>query len=200
MVPVVLSADRARVVPWKNGLGTTTEYLVWPPGSSFEKGDFTWRLSAARVDTDGPFSSFRGCDRILTVTAGAGLLLEHAEQRVPVVARRLEPYAFSGDWSTSARLVAGPVVDFNVIWRREQATATVEAWEVDATAQKHLVPGSAHLVVHVLNGSLQVQASGGGAVVVPAGDTLWARGSGGEEELVLLGEPACTVLVVRVGN
>ncbi|NOT31270.1 MAG: HutD family protein, partial [Planctomycetes bacterium] len=61
----------ARVVPWKNGRGTTSEYAVWPAGSSFERGDYDWRLSAARVEAEGPFSTFPGCERILTVTSGA---------------------------------------------------------------------------------------------------------------------------------
>ena len=66
-----LGAADARVLPWKNGRGTTTELALWPPDSNFEGGEFDWRLSIAPVDEPGPFSSFPGVERILTVTQGA---------------------------------------------------------------------------------------------------------------------------------
>ena len=50
-------------MPWKNGGGETAEIAVSPPGAALD--DFDWRLSMARVETDGPFSAFPGIDRTL---------------------------------------------------------------------------------------------------------------------------------------
>jgi environmental stress-induced protein Ves len=47
-------------MPWKNGGGETTEIAVFPDGAGLS--DFDWRVSMARVDGDGPFSSFPGIE------------------------------------------------------------------------------------------------------------------------------------------
>src|SRR5688500_12512282 len=95
-----LRARDAKRVPWKNGRGMTTELALWPPGASLERGDFDWRISKASFDTAGPFSTFAGCERILIVTRGAGVLLDHGDQAARARVRRLEPYRFSGEWPT----------------------------------------------------------------------------------------------------
>ncbi|GIQ81938.1 uncharacterised protein family HutD/Ves, partial [Kipferlia bialata] len=61
-----------RVMPWKNGKGSTAEILVSPPGTSLAKMDFTYRLSSAPVTEDGSFSHFPGFQRILLPIEGAG--------------------------------------------------------------------------------------------------------------------------------
>ena len=45
-----LGRGDARVLPWKNGRGTTTELALWPADARFERGEFDWRLSIAPVD------------------------------------------------------------------------------------------------------------------------------------------------------
>ena len=55
-------------MPWKNGLGVTTEILIEPSDATI--GNFDWRLSMARIDADGPFSSFPNIDRLLLVLEG----------------------------------------------------------------------------------------------------------------------------------
>src|SRR5258708_2763617 len=64
-IPAVLQIRQltpadARRVPWKNGRGVTDELALWPPGASFERGDFDWRIACAGVDAAGPFSAFPG--------------------------------------------------------------------------------------------------------------------------------------------
>ena len=57
--------------PWKNGGGETIEIAVFPAGASVD--DFDWRISMALVATDGPFSTFSGIDRTLTILDGQGI-------------------------------------------------------------------------------------------------------------------------------
>jgi len=101
--------------PWKNGGGETAEILVSPPGAGFE--DFDWRISAAVVASDGPFSTFPGIDRVLTVIEGGPLRLSLAGVEHEVDAQS-PPLAFPGDQPCSATLTGGPVLDFNVMVRR----------------------------------------------------------------------------------
>ena len=63
-----------RRMPWKNGGGETTEIAVSPQNASLEA--FDWRVSMARVESDGPFSAFPGIDRTLAVLEGQGIELD----------------------------------------------------------------------------------------------------------------------------
>ncbi|CAM5368494.1 HutD family protein [Streptomyces xanthochromogenes] len=110
-----LRAADLRAVPWRNGGGVTRNILAHPEGAG--TADFVWRVSLADVGADGPFSGFPGVDRILTVVEGAGMdLLVGGRRRL--VDERFVPQRFPGDAPTDCRLLAGPVVNFNVMFRR----------------------------------------------------------------------------------
>jgi len=122
-VRLLRAADRI-ATPWKNGGGVTREVAAWPPGAGLDA--FDWRVSLAEVAADGPFSTFPGVDRVLTVIAGDGLVLE-----IDGRALRLERdarLAFPGEAAVGARLTAGPVGGLNVMVRRDAWTARVEPW------------------------------------------------------------------------
>lgn len=57
-----LTADDYRVMPWRNGGGTTTELLIDPEDSGLEGAGerFLYRISIADVATDGPSSASQG--------------------------------------------------------------------------------------------------------------------------------------------
>ncbi|TCS13596.1 HutD family protein [Caulobacter sp. BK020] len=120
---VLRAADRV-ATPWKNGGGVTREVLAWPPGARLD--GFDWRVSLADVATDGPFSAFPGVDRVLTVIAGDGLVLEIDGR--PMRLERFAPLAFPGEAAIMARLASGPIRDLNVMVRRGAWTARVEPW------------------------------------------------------------------------
>lgn len=111
----VIRAEQLVKVPWKNGGGTTAEIAAFPVGSTLET--FGWRISMADVAADGPFSSFPGIDRTLIVLDGRGIDLDvnGVPFRLDKTTRKL---SFSGDDSTAARLVSGPIRDLNVMTRR----------------------------------------------------------------------------------
>jgi environmental stress-induced protein Ves len=82
------------------------------------------------------------------------------------------PYRFAGELSTHGALDAPPARDFNVMVRRDQASAevSVHALALGAWAQ---IEGVETQVVHVLRGAVAVQA-GGEHQAVAAGETLVA--------------------------
>ncbi|MFF2123127.1 HutD family protein [Kitasatospora sp. NPDC058184] len=119
----VLRAGERPATAWLNGGGVTREVAGFPVGAGLDA--FDWRVSLADVASAGPFSPFPGIDRVITLVEGAGMALtvDGTEQLVDAPFR---PFAFSGDATTDCRLLAGPVVDFNVMTRRGRVEAAVD--------------------------------------------------------------------------
>lgn len=118
-----------RVMPWKNGLGTTTEIAVHPPGAGLDA--FTYRLSIADLTTSGPFSTFAGVDRIIVQLEGAPMTLAHegsGEHRLAL----LVPHRFAGEVATHGTLAPPPARDFNVMVRRALASADLVVHQLGA--------------------------------------------------------------------
>ena len=179
-----------RVMPWKNGGGTTTEVAVYPAGAGLES--FEWRVSVADVGASGPFSTFPGCDRVIVQTDGTPMALSHAgrgEHRLSL----LEPYAFDGDWATEGTLEAAAVRDFNVIARRGAARA---ALTVVHGPGHHVVAASPRvlLLVHALRGDCSVEV-GESPVRLETGESVVTDEGAGLRAVV---ENEAIALVVRV--
>lgn len=103
-------------MPWKNGKGTTTEIVIYPPHSSIEINNFTWRLSSAQVCESGTFSLFPNCVRQLTVLSGHGLRLGiEGKDEIITAGSILE---FSGEGIVNCDLIDGPVTDLNLIFKK----------------------------------------------------------------------------------
>ncbi|MEY9843470.1 HutD family protein [Streptacidiphilus sp. MAP5-3] len=118
-IQVLRAADRV-ASPWKNGGGVTREVASSPSGT----GGFDWRVSLADVADGGPFSTFEGIDRVITIVQGEGMALT-VDGVETIVSERFQPFHFSGDAKTDCRLLGGPLVDFNVMTRRGAVSATV---------------------------------------------------------------------------
>lgn len=112
MLKVLTNTDYA-VMPWKNGLGTTTQIEINPLGSTFPEDDFLWRVSSATVRTSNPFSKFPGYDRLLAVWQGCGLRLNGKNLTPSNVVR------FSGEEFIQGDLIDGEVLDLGVIFHRD---------------------------------------------------------------------------------
>jgi environmental stress-induced protein Ves len=174
---------------------------VFPAGASFESGDFDARISRATIDRSGPFSAFPGFDRVLVVTSGQGLSLDHADAAPRAEFKPLEPHAFSGDWTTNATLANGPVGDFNVLVRRGVRRADVRVCRpVRRPLSVALEAGDAF--VHVLVGPMIVRSGGDGRMIVVApNDSLCVRGAKPGDRIQLVGpEDDCVALLARIAS
>lgn len=161
----ILTPRDFRRMPWRNGRGTTLELARSPA----EGAAFDWRLSAADVGSDGPFSPFPGCDRVLVLLEGAGIELQHADGRTTRLAQPFETVRFSGDEPIDSRLVDGPIRDFNAIVERTRfgvELAVVRSAE-RAAAACELATGGAELLVYAFQGDAHVDG-----VTVAAGELL----------------------------
>lgn len=157
--------DEYKVMPWKNGGGSTTEILVQPPDASLD--DFDWRVSMAGVAEDGPFSVFPGVDRTLTLLAGPRLVLGF--EGAPLVALTPEDptIRFAGEDVVSAAVPEGAVSDFNVMSRRARCGHLLERFAIAQRAELE-------------------RAGGATLLFLAAGDRVICRSDAGDD--VALGE------------
>lgn len=163
----LLPAD-FRTQPWKNGGGTTHEIARHD-----QAGALVWRLSIAEVASDGPFSSFPGLSRILTVIEGAGLHLDTPKGRLDALP--LDPLAFSGDLAVTSQMINGPIRDFNVIYDANRLGAAVQV--MTEPGMTHLSPGPGrHYACLALTPGLSLdgKALPQGAVAIANGGRLEA--------------------------
>ena len=114
---VLKSAD-FRSMPWKNGGGETVEIAIFPDNATLD--NFDWRVSMARVGVDGPFSIFHGVDRTLAILQGVGIELAIEPRAAQHVTKSTRPLAFDAGLATQARLLDGPVIDLNLMTRRDR--------------------------------------------------------------------------------
>lgn len=152
----ILRAAGYRVMPWKNGGGTTTEIAVSPDGAGLD--DFDWRISMARVETSGPFSSFAGIDRTLAVLEGEGIVLDIAGRPPARLTAAASPLSFPGDVPTSATLIDGPITDLNVMTRRGRFSHAVE--RLSSPGQVEIELGEGTTIVLPVGGSVKVPMDG----------------------------------------
>jgi environmental stress-induced protein Ves len=150
----ILRAADYRVMPWKNGGGTTTEIAVSPEGAGLD--DFDWRISMARVESSGPFSSFVGIDRTLSVLEGEGIVLDIAGRPPARLTASSAPLSFPGDVPTGATLIGGPITDLNVMTRRGRVGHTVERLSVPGEFE--IEPGSGTTLVLAVGTDFKIVA------------------------------------------
>jgi environmental stress-induced protein Ves len=161
---ILRAAEHVRM-PWKNGLGMTTEIAR---ADSLCGDGFDWRISLADVAADGPFSLFPGLHRHIAVIAGDGMILQFSDG----VSHRLEPFvpfSFDGMRPLHGTLLNGPVRDLNVMVRAAQLHAVLEILPAhEPVALSPLTNGSQGFAI-VLSGSFVDRS---GQVLLPD-DTVW---------------------------
>ncbi|HEV7324938.1 MAG TPA: HutD family protein [Bosea sp. (in: a-proteobacteria)] len=176
----IIRAADCLVMPWKNGGGTTTEIAVAPEGASLN--DFDWRISMAHVGADGPFSSFPGIDRTLSVLTGAGITLAFGDGERVRLDCTSAPYPFAADRAVDGVLVDGPIDDLNVMSRRGRWRHRVE--RLSGTGSLSASEGL--LVLVARKGDWQVNGAvltAGDSGVLDAPGRVELTASGGEAEL-----------------
>lgn len=167
----IVSATEHRRMPWKNGGGATAEIAIGPPGASVA-GGFDWRLSIASVASDGPFSSFAGYDRLITLLSGDGMVLRLDAREEHRLDRAFQPYAFAGERATTCRLLGGPCEDLNLMVARARLVHRATTLGPGADWQDGSA-GSMRLLF-VFRGKVGLIGATGGSAALGSRDTLIA--------------------------
>lgn len=164
-------------MPWRNGRGVSLELFA----ESDEQG-LCWRLTRTAIVEDGPFSDFSGFHRQLLLIAGKGVILEHDDGSVDELLRPLDGAAFSGDRKTKARLLAGPVQDFNVMTRRDFGSTEVTPL-LEVKRYVSASPGPLR-AIYSIGGRCVIRLPDHSSVSLPEGHLLLCRDPAGEEWLI----------------
>ncbi|MFA8434311.1 MAG: HutD family protein [Marinifilaceae bacterium] len=91
--------------------GTTTQLAIFPQDASYQKGDFQFRLSTAKVEAQtSNFTKLPGISRVIMILEGK-LELTH-KNRYTKSLQQFDTDNFEGDWETCS---IGQVTDFNLM-------------------------------------------------------------------------------------
>lgn len=170
-----------RVMPWRNGQGTTTEIAI----AAGDGGRFRWRLSIADVAASGPFSDFAGYDRVIAVVSGAGMRLAVAGRPPVALTQDSAPYPFSGDAATECVLLDGPIRDFNLMADRAVCRGAVRALRFAGRPIDQEIGNGVTALLHAVRGAVSVLGASSEERLVPEGATLRLDGVSGALRIAL---------------
>lgn len=179
-----------RVMPWKNGGGSTREIICLPMASGLD--DFDWRVSIATIAASGPFSVFAGVDRHIMLLEGGGVHLHAPQAGIDQsLDAALQEFAFSGEAELDCRLLGGPSTDFNVMSRRSKLAAHV--WPLRQAAS--LAPAE-HGLLLAWRGAWRVQCGAQSRECRAGSGGWWQDAPQGWQVQPL--EPGAVLLTVRL--
>ena len=88
---------------------------------------------------------------------------------------RTQPFDFAGDLPTSAELVGGPIVDLNLMVRRDSFARRFA--RLSLHAPKSILPRVGDTLLFCAEGELQIETREAVATLGPR-DAFWGRGGG----------------------
>ncbi len=121
-----ITKPQFKQMPWKNGLGTTTEIYRLEV-----KGQLIFRLSTAAMASNGPFSLYPGIDRTISLLDGAGFTLVAPDSTTEIF-DPLKVHAFAGESQIECRLKNNKCLDFNTMVDRKYGNVQVAKHVIEA--------------------------------------------------------------------
>ncbi len=113
MTVSMIPRSQATSTTWSGG--TTTEFFIYPKGSSYKERRFDVRISSATVDLESSdWTLLPGFNRIITPLKG-GFTLTYQEKGTSITLKPLEEDFLDGGWHTHS---VGKAVDFNVMYKK----------------------------------------------------------------------------------
>ncbi len=193
MPPSRLRPADYRVMPWKNGGGTTTELAVHPHGAGLD--DFLWRISIADIAASGPFSTFPGVDRTIMLLVDRAMVLRGDGGEVAL--HQYAPHRFAGEAVVDGLLDDGPVRDFNVMARRGRFAATVSvlrAGRHSAAARRGAV------LAYCAEGSATAAIGDNAPVMIERGEAVLDRAVAADTSVAIDGRSGTVVIRVDLAE
>jgi environmental stress-induced protein Ves len=189
----VVRRNEYRETAWRNGGGVTYEIAREPEGAA----DFSWRLSLARIDRNGPFSDFSGYQRALTLVSGAGCRLTGADAQLKELTEPGTTVLFPGRAAVTCELIAGPCFDLNLMVREPRGIASVDHFSLLAHQTEALAAGYAG-AVFCLEGVVEcLHMASGERATLAAHDTLIVAAADAGEWRLLRGDAESARVVVH---
>ena len=140
--------ENVKTTNWSGG--KTSELIIFPSDSDFQKRDFEFRMSIASIETEtSNFTSLPSYQRCISTLEG-NLEIIHENK----YSKMLNPFEFEffhGSWSTKS---IGKVRDFNVIYSENyDLNIKYQILQNNLTLERK----SSHLMLLVLNESFQME-------------------------------------------
>lgn len=188
-----IPANEYRRLRWRNGLGWTREIHAEPrPGAE----GWSWRLSIAEIEAEGPYSAYPGVQREQVLLSGGGLVLDFGAGGERPLAPPHGRQRFDGGAAVYARLPEGRVEVFNLMWQPGGVQPRLMHRPLVGSMLLFADPGAAW-AVYLMAGQARVSDDvGGGAQRLGPGDTL-LLGAGAQRRRHHI-EGAGELLLVRV--
>lgn len=123
----ILTPKDYHEMPWKNGKGRTNELLRLPHPTDTEL--FSLRLSIASMKESGPFSHYPGIERTIILLEGQGVVLDFVDEIKMNLNEPLKPIQFAGEAEIEAKLIGGPIREYNIMAARDCVEAYVEVFK-----------------------------------------------------------------------
>jgi environmental stress-induced protein Ves len=187
-----LTPEQFKVMPWKNGLGFTTELYRLNSGD-----DMMFRISMAKVTESGPFSDFSGYDRTL-VNLGPGVMNLTMNAGPKSVLSPLQVIHFDGSWPVHCEVTASSE-DLNIFCRQSRYFASTC---IHLLAKPEFIPSlpDAGLFILVLEGQLCAQDADGREILINRHEALLQEPDSrrGHSHLMLVSasERVCSVAAI----
>lgn len=118
--------------PWKNGKGITHTIAMSPSNSTIN--NFIWRISAATLESPGPFSNFEDVTRSLALLAGETITLRINHNLIQLHLND-SPITFNGNDSANLVDCSSKGLDLSVMTHNLAAHHTLERYTF--TKQSH---------------------------------------------------------------
>ncbi|MBT4289789.1 MAG: hypothetical protein HOD92_20885 [Deltaproteobacteria bacterium] len=171
--------------------GTTTQLYIYPKQATYQKLNFDFRLSSARVEIEeSTFTKLKGISRIIMVLEGETFLTH--KQRDTVYLKKFNIDHFEGDWDTSSK---GKVVDFNLMLNQNyegNLSHLILTKNRSQPVQQTNKNGS--LIIYLYQGLVYVIA-GEKEITMGAGDTL-VLNSTKDKGNININAPEASVLII----
>ncbi|CAO3637215.1 unnamed protein product [Mucor hiemalis] len=149
---------------WKNGLGKTSEISIYPPEKDFRQDSFFWRLSENEIDADFNFPILLGyeCTNIIlpnnNTAKKSTIHLNHRGEEASTTVKPLFPYTWSGEWTTSCKVINAPVTSLHFMIKRDLGTAQFSVDKISnetGESGRKLILG-AFALVYVVEGNVRI--------------------------------------------
>ena len=135
--------------------GTTSEYFIYPKGSSVQAQNFDFRISTACIEIEAStFTKFPNHDRFLLILEGQTEIIHRDKYSKKLKEFDLE--YFSGNYDTSSSSI-GKVKDFNLIYNAKYS-ANVEVLKGELNFTR-TIQQNQWMFIFNYNGDLEVQYS-----------------------------------------
>jgi environmental stress-induced protein Ves len=161
----LLHKNDYKTITWSGG--TSTQLYIFPKTSSYEKRDFTFRISTATVEQEeSTFTVLPATERALMILEGE-MEINH-QGKYATRLKKHQVHYFQGEWISIGK---GQARDFNLM-TKNNAKGELEALIMNKDHQMSLTPNCDALGIFLQKGKLNIQQDLGANYSMHSGDFM----------------------------